>query len=190
MRSDVVSAAVAVLGSKPRESRIPAPRRDVLAKAWVDSAIAAGLEPFARQEPLSGDDAGEWKVVIYKTTPSNSPCPETLAELWDEIFIILVTMGRLKWDDDLKLWHGDFLNDRCSPDVLALRLRMARQALNLDYEQFYGACSINLKAAAAFEAGHPSFASLSTEFLDELCDRHDIPEAWLWFGTAMEIEAC
>jgi len=188
MRNDVITAAVAVLG-QPKMYRIPAPNRDVLAKTWVENAIAAGWDPFVRQEPLSSDDSGEWKIVTYKTASSHSPCPGMFEELWDEIFIILATMGRLKQDDDLELWHGDLLIDNCSSRALALRLRMARQALNLDHEQFYGSCGIDRTAAAAFEAGHPSFASLSSEYLDELCDRHDIPEAWLWFGTAMEIEA-
>jgi hypothetical protein len=187
MRSSPFANSMSNLDPKPKPAVMS--WRRLLAKTWVESAIAAKGDPFARQEPLSSGDAGEWKIVIHKAALNLSLAPEALRDdLWDEAFIVLAGLGRVKFADEPKTWHGNLLLDNCSPEAIALRTLVVRLALKMDHEQFYGACAINLKAAHALEAGHPAFASPTYEALDKLCDCHDIPESWLRFGGAMELE--
>ena len=110
-------------------------------------------------------------------------------ELWDEIFILLLSLGRMEFDAALKLWHGNFLPGDCSPRALALRLRTARQALNIELATFMDACGIGEGAAEMIEAGSAFARFPSVQIADLLSRRHGIPEVWSIFGMAQEIEA-
>ena len=71
------------------------------AMSWVEAAIAGGYNPIIRQQPLSGEDAGEWMIVTLKRSGSKS-CAKVPPELWDEVFMILAGLGRISFDAGLK----------------------------------------------------------------------------------------
>ncbi len=163
---------------------------DYLAETWVQAAIAAGSDPHMRQQPLSHDGlAGEWLLVTSKAGLSHPLHPGPLSdELLDEVFLVLARLGRVVHDDTLKAWHGNVWPDDSSARALAFRTKLARETLGLNRRHFYAACGFNPKAGEALEAGHVSFAYAEHEMLHELCAFHDIPEEWLIFGHAEDIE--
>lgn len=163
----------------------------LLAEIWVQASIASGCNPHMRQEPLSsGAAAGEWVFVYAKTASKHLLYPGRLPDdLFDEVFFILVRLGRVIHDKALKAWHGNVWPDDSSPRALGFRMRLTREALAMDRRRFYGACGFNAKAADALEAGHGSFASPDREMLTELCAYHRIPEEWVMLGNAQDIEA-
>ena len=162
-----------------------------LAEIWVQAAIAAGCDPFMRQEPLSsGELAGEWLLVTSKAGLSHALYPGALPdELLDEVFVVLSRLGRVQHDAILMPWHGNVMSDDSSALALAFRVRLAREALAMDRARFYGECSLNPKAGEALEAGHVSFASPDHVMVPELCAHHGIPEEWVAIGNAQDIEA-
>ena len=163
-----------------------------LAGIWVQAAIAAGCDPHMRQEPLSSEAAaGEWSLVLAKAGRENPLFPGTPPDdLLDEVLLILVKHGRTTHDGKLEAWHGNVWPDDSSPRALAFRTRLPRKAFAMARRRFYGACGINNpKAVEALEAGHGAFASPDQEMLIELCAHHGIPEEWVMFGNAQEIEA-
>jgi hypothetical protein len=165
-------------------------RADV-AIAWIEQAIAAGCDPVMQQHPISAQEhAGEWLLVSAKQRNMRWGNPGKLAsEHFDEAFVILARLGRIHNDAVLKPWHGNVLLDDSAPRAVALRIRLAREALALDHNAFYGACAVNLKAGEALEEGNRLFASLDHEILHRICAYHDVPEDWVMFGMADEIEA-
>ena len=165
--------------------------RDNAAETWVQAAIAAGCDPHMRQEPLSSDGlAGEWLLITSKACLNNPLYPGTLPdEFLDEVFIVLLMLGRVQHDGALQPWHGSVFPDDSSARALALRMRLARDALAMDHRLFYGDCGINPKAGEALEAGHVSFASPDHGMLHQICAHHNIPEEWLMHGNAEDIEA-
>jgi hypothetical protein len=162
--------------------------RSDVAIAWVEQAIAAGCDPFMRQEPLSsGEQAGEWLLATSKNAAAHPGRPAD--EYFDEVFVILARLGRLRHDAELRPWHGNVLPEDSSPRAVALRIKLAREVLGLGEEAFYGACRMNLNAGRALEEGHRAFASIDHETLPLICAQHGIPEDWVMFGMAEEIEA-
>ncbi len=178
-----IEAAINPAGRKPASPEVSILRRPSAAERWVERAIAAGNDPMARQQPLSGEDAGEWHIVTLKGSQSEA-VPE---ELWDEVFVTLVVLGRVQCDQELQFWHGDFLAEDCSPQACAFRLRFARQALSLDFEPFYGTLGLDADTAQAVEAGELLLFPAAGN-LDRLCQLHGFPSEWLAFGVAAEIE--
>ncbi len=165
--------------------------RSDVAIAWVEQAIAAGCDPLMRQEPLSsGEQAGEWLLATSKNAAAHPHFPGQPAdEYFDEVFVILARLGRLRHDAELRPWHGNVLPEDSSPRAVALRIKLAREVLGLGEEAFYGACRLNLNAGRALEEGHRAFASIDHEMLPLICAQHDIPEGWVMSGMAEEIEA-
>jgi hypothetical protein len=164
--------------------------RSDVASAWVEQAIAGGLDPIMRQQPLNAEDPGEWRLVARKVEANDPGRPEPLPEEhFDEAFMVLARLGRLRPDGELRPWHGAVLPDDSSARALALRVRLAREALSIDPDAFYLACGVNPRAGQALEAGNVAFASFDSPMLPEICARHTIPEDWIMFGTAEEIEA-
>ncbi len=191
MRSS--STAVVVLSCGPRSENAtvaPRPARNSRATTWAERAIAAGCDPRLHQQPLSSDGfAGEWLLVTDKAGVNTSLYPGKLPEeLWDEVFIVLVGLGRLIHDRDLRPWHGIVLLNDSSPQALALRIKLVRDALEMDHSLFYGACGLNPRAGEALEAGHALLASPGHEMVNQVSAHYDIPEEWLKYGTAEEIE--
>ena len=166
------------------------PAGDNAAEIWVQAAIDAGCDPHMRQEPLSSDElAGEWLLITSKAGRDNPLYPGTLPdEFLDEVFIVLARLGRVQHDGVLQPWHGNVLPDDSSARALALRVKLARDALAMDHGLFYGACGLNPKAGEAPEAGHVSFATPDHEMLHNVCGYHTIPEEWLMLGNAEDIE--
>ncbi len=164
--------------------------RSDVAAAWVEQAITAGLDPFMRQEPLSSSEqAGEWLLATSKDAAGRPNSPGTLAdEHFDEAFVILAQLGRLRHAAELKPWHGNILPDDSSPRAVALRVKLAREALTLELEDFYRACGVNANAGRALEAGNRAFASIENEMLAVICAHHAIPEDWVMSGSAEDIE--
>ncbi len=165
-------------------------RADVAA-AWVEQAITAGGDPFMRQEPLSsGEQAGEWLLVTSKDAAGHPNFPGRLVdEHFDEVFVVLARLGRLRPDAELKPWHGNVLPEDSSCRAVALRVNLAREALALGLDVFYRGCGVNANACRAREAGHRAFASIDNEMLAVICAHNAIPEEWVLYGTAEEIEA-
>jgi hypothetical protein len=165
--------------------------RSDVAIAWVEQAIAAGCGPFMRQEPLSSSDqAGEWLLAISKDAATHPYFPGMPTdEHFDEVFVILARLGRLRPDATLRPWHGNVLPEDSSARAVALRIKIAREFIGLGQEAFYGACRMNLNAGRALEEGHRAFASIDNEMLPLICAQHGIPEDWVMFGTAEEIES-
>jgi hypothetical protein len=143
------------------------------------------------QESLSGDGlAGEWFLVTSKAGLNHPRYPGKLPdEFLDEVFIVLARLERVLHDTKLKAWHGNVLPDDSSARALALRMKLARQSLAMDRGRFYGACGMNLKAGEALEAGRLAFASPDNEMMHGVCAHHNIPEEWLMFGEAEDIDA-
>ena len=164
---------------------------DRLAEIWVQAAIAAGCDPHMRQEPLTTySSAGEWVLAVSRAGLKHPLYPGRLPQcLLDEVFFILARLGRVLHDGSLKVWHGNVWPDDSSPSAVALRMMLVRQSLAMDRGRFYGACGFNPKAGEALEAGHACFASLDHEMLDELSAYYGIPQDWLTFGNADEIQA-
>lgn len=164
--------------------------RSDAAAAWVELAIAARCDPTMRQGALSsGEYAGEWLLTTVKEGANHPGYPGKPAEeLFDQIFIILARLGRLRHEAGLQPWHGNVLPDDSSACAVGLRVKLAREALAIDQVGFYRACNINLKAGQALEAGHCAFASFDNGMLLDICARHDIPEGWIMFGTAEDLE--
>ena len=162
-----------------------------LAEAWVQAALAAGCHPHVRQEPLTTySSAGEWVLAVSRAGLKHPLYPGRLPQcLLDEVFFILARLGRVLHDGSLKVWHGNVWPDDSSPSAVALRMMLVRQSLAMDRGRFYGACGFNPKAGEALEAGHACFASLDHEMLDELSACYGIPQDWLTFGNADEIQA-
>lgn len=106
----------------------------------------------------------------------------------DEVFVVLARLGRIVLHTELKAWHGNVLPDDSSARALALRVKLAREALGIKRRDFYGACGINPKVGEALEAGHASFAFPDREILHDVCSYHNIPEEWLMLGNAEDIE--
>jgi hypothetical protein len=187
------SAAEALILNARSQSHAASRRqgRADVAIAWIEQAIAAGCDPVMQQQPISAKDLpGEWLLVSLKQGNMRWGNPGKLAsEHFDEAFVILARLGRIHTDAALKPWHGNVLLDDSAPRAVALRVRLVREALGLDHNNFYGACGINLKAGEALEEGNRLFASLDHEILHRICAHHDIPEDWVMFGMADEIEA-
>ena len=164
---------------------------DRFAETWVQAAIAAGCDPHMRQEPLSSEGlAGEWQLVVAKGGFNHPLYPGQLPDaLLDEVFFVLLRLGRVIHGDTLKAWHGNVWPDDNSARALAFRMRLARETLGMDRGHFYGACGLNPKAGEAFEAAHVSFASADHGMAYELCAHHSIPEEWVTLGNAEDIEA-
>lgn len=189
MRSSTLDTEGAPFRTKPSTVTILERDGHGLAQRWVQHAIALGRNPLARQEPLAVEDAGEWKIVTVKDDEGALSGKELPEELWDEVFIELLDLGRVTFDGTLKVWHGNFLADDASARALALRLRTARQALGLSLEQFYGSCGVGRDTAEALERARGSVGFPSWELAGLLSRRHGIPELWLCFGLAVEMEA-
>ncbi|MGC1585906.1 MAG: hypothetical protein WA791_09405 [Rhodomicrobium sp.] len=187
MQISAIEIEAEIIRSECRTSADPARDTRTLARGWVQKALALGCHPMAVQQPLSGADSGEWKIATREADGGIRMEPPE--ELWDEIFILLLSLGRMEFDAALKLWHGNFLPGDCSPRALALRLRTARQALNMELADFYGCCAIGEGAAAMIETAPASLAFPSLEIADLLSRRHGIPELWSIFGMAQELEA-
>lgn len=154
------------------------------AAGWVARAIAEGSDPKVRQRGLMEEDAGEWRIVTLRGT-GNYAIPE---ELWEEVFIILIDLGRVQPNSELKVWHGDCLADNCSAKARAFRLRLARRSLALDYMAFYEPLSLDEKHARAVETGTLALL-LDDGILERICECHGIPSGWLGYGAASEIGA-
>jgi hypothetical protein len=151
--------------------------REAAARAWVGAAKQAGLNPRIVQQSLSSDDAGEWHITTLKGDhPGQIP-----DELWDEVFLILEAGGDVVHDTKLKCWHGAVLLDDASQFAIALRLRLARRALNLSAESFYAPIPREVRETLC-ERG------FSEDDLSKLCDCHGIPEEWLTSGEPAELE--
>jgi len=165
--------------------KVTIPDLSFRAEEWVERGIVSGCDPTVRQQSLSDEDAGEWRIVTKKSAGS---CPALPKELWDEVFVVLVNLDRIKLDSKLKLWHGNCLAENCSAWALALRLRLVRQAFKLDIEEFYGPCGLDRKTAEAIEAPGSVFLCPSSGLIEQLSEGHGIPEEWLEFGIASEIE--
>jgi hypothetical protein len=165
--------------------------RSDVAIAWVEQAIVAGCDPFMRQEPLeSAEDAGEWLLVTSKQGASHPAYPGKLAdEHFDEVFVVLARLGRILPDAVLKPWHGNVLPDESTPRAIALRVKLAREALAMDRDAFYPACGANPKAGQALEEGNRVFASPNHDMLHDICVHYAISEEWVMCGLADEIEA-
>ena len=140
MRNHSMVAEAIILNAQSKSAARPRKnaRADVAA-AWIEQAIAAGCDPFMRQEPLSsGELAGEWLLATSKESQGHPNHPGTLPdEHFDEVFMILVRLGRVQHDAVLQPWHGNVLPDDSSPRALALRVRLAREALAMDHDVFY-----------------------------------------------------
>jgi hypothetical protein len=159
-----------------------------LAEGWVNRSIAVGCNPQMRQAPASSEGfAGEWLLTAslagIEARLSNMP-----NKLFDEVFQILGGLNRIRHDPDFKPWHGNVLLDNGSPFALAFRLRLARQGLNMEQRQFYRCCGFNQRAGEALESANPVFARANSEILQAVCERHDIPEEWMTYGSAAELE--
>jgi hypothetical protein len=160
------------------------------AEAWVARAIEAGCDPRMRQEPLSSkDDAGEWMLVVSAAGLSHSLYPGKLPERFlDEALLILGRLGRIEHDPHLKPWHGNILLDDTSSLAIALRVKMIREALHMDYAHFYGSLQINAKVGEALEDGRVTFIHPDEEMLKAVCLYYGVPEEWLTLGAAEDIE--
>jgi hypothetical protein len=156
--------------------------RQANARAWVDAARRAGLNPRIVQQPLLSAAAGEWHIATCKVDhglPGHpGPVPD---DLWDEVFVILEARGDIVHDKELKCWHGAILPDETGRRAVALRLRLARRSLDLSPASFYGPIQFEFL---------PTFCerSFSEEELRTLCEYHGIPEEWLTSGEPAEIE--
>lgn len=168
------------------KARVATPHPYSLAKRWVERSAAGGFNPTVRQQSLSCEDAGEWRIATLKRS-GGDVCPALYEELWDEAFMILADQGRVKFVPDLKIWHGDCLLDDCSARAVAFRLRFARRALGMDFEEFYCDCSIDEEEAEAMEACY-ALSPFPAGILKSVSWRHGIPLEWLEFGAASEIE--
>jgi hypothetical protein len=192
MRNHSTAAEALILNARSVSAAVCAKKkgRSDVAAAWVEQAINAGLDPIMRQEPLNGEDAGEWRLVTRKLDADHPRHPGALpVEHIDEVLVVLETLGRLRPDGEFKPWHGSILPDDSSPRAVALRVRLAREALLMDPNAFYRACGANPKAGNALEAGNGSFACIDNPMLADICAQHRIPAQWIMFGDADEIEA-
>ena len=71
--------------------------REAAARAWVDAAKQAGLNPRVAQQSLSSDDAGEWHIMTSNADQRLPGHPGQLPnELWDEAFLILEAEWRYR----------------------------------------------------------------------------------------------
>jgi hypothetical protein len=160
------------------------------AETWVEEAIAAGCYPHMRQEPLSSHElAGEWLLVVSAAGLANPLYPGSVPDRFlDEVFLILGHLGRIKPCHGLRPWHGNVLPDDTSSRALAFRLKLVREALNLDYESFYGIMGIHSGTGEAIESGRFGYAAPDEEMLQAVCLYYDAPEEWLTHGGAEEME--
>jgi hypothetical protein len=143
-----------------------------------------------RQEPLSsGDLAGEWLLVVSTAGLDHPQYPGRLPERFlNEVFQVLGFLSRVKPDAYLRPWHGNVLLDDGSPRALAFRVKLIREALHMHFEEFYGALGIRAVVGEALECGYIAFARPDQQMLQAIAWRHDVPEEWLTFGAAEEIE--
>ncbi len=156
--------------------------REAAARAWVDDAKQAGLNPRVAQQSLSSDDAGEWHIMTSNADQRLPGHPAQLPnELWDEAFLILEAEGDIAHDAKLKCWHGAVFLDDSGQPAIALRLRLARASLNLSAESFYAPIPPENRQTLC-ERG------FSEDDLRKLCECHGIPEEWLTSGEPAEIE--
>jgi hypothetical protein len=159
------------------------------AEVWVERAIAAGCNPNMRQQSLASEDAGEWLLVIFAAGLSHPLYPGRLpVRFLDDVFLILSRLGRIEHNRNLKPWHGNVLLDNASSRAVALRLKLIRHALHMDYARFYGAVGIAAKVGEALESGRVAFLEPDVEMLKAVCLHYDAPEEWLTHGSAEEIE--
>ena len=159
------------------------------AETWVARAITGGCDPCMRQEPLLSEGyAGEWLLVVSAAGFDNPLYPGRLPERFlDEVFLILGRLGRIKPDAQLRPWHGNVLLDDDSPRAIAFRVKLIRQSLNMECEEFYGAVGIRALVGEALESDHLAFARPDKMMLQAIALHYDAPEEWLCFGAAEEI---
>ena len=162
-------------------------RWNLAAWRWVEAAIEAGLDPRLLQNPLQDRDAGEWQIATKKVPGLHelAPLPEGY---FDEIVLILESLGRVTPDGVLKCWHGGVLIDDCSPRAIALRLRLARRCLKLIETDFFESWQV----VPGLSADEPHAAHQLSHLLElaarQLGSKYGIPEEWLFSGTPEEIE--
>ena len=145
------------------------------ARAWVEAARRAGLDPRIVQQPLSSPDAGEWHIATVAPS-TRLVLPE---HLWDEVFMILVADSDFATQPSLDCWHGTVLLDDTSPRAIALRLWLAQKSLKLSLEDFHAPIARDARQIWLLH---------SEIHLSRLCLYHGIPEEWLTSGEPAEIE--
>ena len=159
-------------------------------EAWVEEAITAGCRPRMQQQPLSNEEfAGEWLLVVSAAGFANPLYPGSLPDQFlDEAFFILERLGHVKHARDLRPWHGNVFLDDTSSRAVVFRVKLVREALNLDCKGFYEAMGIPASKGEAFESGRFGYTDLDQELAQPVCAYYDTPEEWLTHGAAEEIE--
>ncbi|MBT3072166.1 hypothetical protein KKP04_15030 [Rhodomicrobium sp. Az07] len=164
--------------------------QELKARHWIEAAVAAGMDPHIQQQGMSsGELAGEWLLRKRKTARAqNTRIDELPDSLWLEAFIVLESLGRIEFAENLMPWHGNLFLDDASPRVVALRIRMARRVLNMEPAQFYGPLGISTAAALSLEMGSSPMRGEDFVNLDAICARHGLSSDWVLSGQADDIE--
>ena len=120
-----------------------------------------------RQEPLSSQElAGEWLLVVSAAglgIPSIQEVCRTV--FWMRCFLLLATSGASSTATAYGPGMSNVLLDDASSRALAFRLKLVREALNLDYESFYGIMGIHSGTGEAIESERLGYAAPDEEML-------------------------
>ncbi|MBJ7532818.1 hypothetical protein JDN40_01635 [Rhodomicrobium vannielii ATCC 17100] len=164
--------------------------QELNARHWIEAAVATGMDPHVQQQGMSsGELAGEWLLRMLKSADARGRTIDELPDnLWLDAFIILESMRRVEFAENLMPWHGNLFLDDASPRAIALRLRIARRVLNKGLAQFYGPCGIETQAGRSLETGLWPLSEKYFSYLDAICDGHGLSSDWLLSGQADDID--
>jgi hypothetical protein len=182
----MMSEPISVREARIESATAPELSPTEIARRWIMLSIAAGQDPKMALDQKPRDGRRHLCLCMSETDSIYELEPKPLPRrFYGPAFEVLKELGRVTWLCSGPMpWWEDMLPGDCTSHAVGVRLKTAREAMEMDLASFYQPLGATAAAAKSWEAGKRK--DWRVHLLKRLQDEHHIPLSWIGFGNCSD----